>query len=105
MADGQADVPVVVGLDNGGTSNNATVLRLDGRFLVDGLVETPSEVTAGPAVAIEAFARNNSQTHILPLVAWVSTCMPNTGSTSPCRPYIVPIPSWLPPVFLPSLDT
>ena len=51
------DVPVVVGLDNGGTSNNATVLRLDGRFLVDGLVETPSEVTAGPEVAIEALAR------------------------------------------------
>ncbi|WP_422752920.1 ROK family protein [Micromonospora sp. WMMD708] len=50
------DVPVVVGLDNGGTSNNATVLRLDGRFLIDGLVETPSEVTAGPQAAIEALA-------------------------------------------------
>ncbi|MEV1328848.1 ROK family protein [Micromonospora costi] len=52
-----ADVPVVVGLDNGGTSNNATVLTLDGRFLVDGLVEIPSEVQRGPEAAIEALAR------------------------------------------------
>jgi glucokinase len=35
---------VVVGLDNGGTSNNATVLDASGRFLVDRLVETPSSV-------------------------------------------------------------
>ncbi|MEU7620367.1 ROK family protein [Micromonospora rifamycinica] len=54
---GDADGPVVVGLDNGGTSNNATVLSLDGRFLVDGLVEIPSEVTAGPQAAVEALAR------------------------------------------------
>ncbi|MEU5525738.1 ROK family protein [Micromonospora chersina] len=54
---GSAGVPVVVGLDNGGTSNNATVLTVDGRFLVDGLVETPSEVQAGPEAAIEALAR------------------------------------------------
>ncbi|MER7889536.1 ROK family protein [Micromonospora sp. NPDC094482] len=54
---GSAGVPVVVGLDNGGTSNNATVLTLDGRFLVDGLVEIPSEVQDGPGAAIEALAR------------------------------------------------
>ncbi|MFI7605566.1 ROK family protein [Micromonospora sp. NPDC049366] len=54
---GSAGVPVVVGLDNGGTSNNATVLTLDGQFLVDGLVEIPSEVQAGPEAAIEALAR------------------------------------------------
>ncbi|WBB70481.1 ROK family protein [Micromonospora sp. WMMD812] len=54
---GSAGVPVVVGLDNGGTSNNATVLTLDGRFLVDGLVEIPSEVQDGPDAAIEALAR------------------------------------------------
>jgi glucokinase len=54
---GSVGVPVVVGLDNGGTSNNATVLTLDGRFLVDGLVEIPSEVQAGPEAAIEALAR------------------------------------------------
>ena len=33
---------VVVGLDNGGTAINATVLDCSGRFLVDRLVETPS---------------------------------------------------------------
>ena len=45
---------VVVGLDNGGTSNNATVLDTAGRFLVDGLLETPSLVKEGPAAAIPA---------------------------------------------------
>ncbi|SCE65775.1 ROK family protein [Micromonospora mirobrigensis] len=54
---GSVGVPVVVGLDNGGTSNNATVLTLDGRFLVDGLMETPSDVRSGPQVAVEALAR------------------------------------------------
>ena len=38
---------VVVGIDNGGTSNNATVLDGSGRFLVDRLVEMPSLVTEG----------------------------------------------------------
>src|SRR5256886_1534725 len=47
---------VVVGLDNGGTANNATVLDASGRFLVDHLVETPSHVLDGPAVAVEALA-------------------------------------------------
>jgi predicted NBD/HSP70 family sugar kinase len=47
---------VVVGLDNGGTSNNATVLDLSGRFLVDRLVEAPSRVTEGPDVAVPALA-------------------------------------------------
>jgi predicted NBD/HSP70 family sugar kinase len=46
--------PVVVGLDNGGTSNNATVLTLDGQFLVDGLAESPSRVEEGPEVAVPA---------------------------------------------------
>ncbi len=45
---------VVVGLDNGGTANNATVMTLDGRFLVDHLVEVPSRVGEGPAVGINA---------------------------------------------------
>ncbi|MEU4550478.1 ROK family protein [Micromonospora violae] len=54
---GSAGVPVVVGLDNGGTSNNATVLTVDGRFLVDGLLEIPSAVRSGPEAAIEALAR------------------------------------------------
>jgi predicted NBD/HSP70 family sugar kinase len=45
---------VVVGIDNGGTSNNATVLDAAGRFLVDHLVETPSLVREGPDVAVHA---------------------------------------------------
>jgi glucokinase len=48
---------VVVGIDNGGNSNNATILDGSGRFLVDRLVETPSRVTEGPEVAIEAMAK------------------------------------------------
>jgi glucokinase len=49
---------VVVGIDNGGNSNNATVLDGSGRFLVDRLVETPSLVTEGPEVAVDAMARS-----------------------------------------------
>jgi glucokinase len=47
---------LVVGLDNGGTTNNATVLDQSGRFLVDRLVETPSAVREGPDVAVAALA-------------------------------------------------
>ncbi len=55
------DYWVVVGIDNGGTSNNATVLDRDGRFLVDRLVEVASRVTEGPDVAVAAleFALTN----------------------------------------------
>jgi glucokinase len=49
---------VVVGLDNGGTSNNATVLDASGRFLVDQMVETPSCVREGPEVAVPALVRS-----------------------------------------------
>src|SRR5450755_2175218 len=48
---------VVVGLDNGGTTNNATVLDAAGRFLVDQLAECPSCVQDGPDKAIEALDR------------------------------------------------
>lgn len=47
---------VVVGLDNGGTTNNATVLDSAGRFLVDRMLETHSLVREGPEKAIEALA-------------------------------------------------
>jgi predicted NBD/HSP70 family sugar kinase len=45
---------VVVGIDNGGTKTNATVLAADGRFLIDRMHEVPSRVTEGPEAAIEA---------------------------------------------------
>ncbi|MGH2383051.1 MAG: ROK family protein [Candidatus Limnocylindria bacterium] len=47
---------VVVGIDNGATKNNATVLDASGRFLVDRLYEIPSRVGEGPGAAIEAMA-------------------------------------------------
>ncbi|BAL90437.1 hypothetical protein AMIS_52170 [Actinoplanes missouriensis 431] len=47
---------VVVGLDNGGTCNNATVLDATGQFLVSNLVENPSRVLDGPESAVEALA-------------------------------------------------
>src|SRR4051794_37249061 len=49
---------VVVGLDNGGTANNATVLGLDGHFLVDRLIEVPSRVLEGPDIAVEALVES-----------------------------------------------
>ena len=49
-----SDAWVVVGLDNGGTKNNATVLDASGRFLVAELIETPSRVKEGPEVALAA---------------------------------------------------
>lgn len=47
---------VVVGIDNGGTANNGTVLTSDGRFLVDTMAELPSLVREGPDKAIQALA-------------------------------------------------
>jgi glucokinase len=48
------DQEVVVGIDNGGTTNNATVLDRTGRFLVDHMLESRSRVQEGPDKAIEA---------------------------------------------------
>jgi glucokinase len=45
---------VVVGLDNGGNKNNATVLDPSGRFLLERLIETPSRVLEGPEIAVQA---------------------------------------------------
>jgi len=52
------DAWVVVGLDNGGNKNNATVLDASGRFLVEDLIESPSRVTEGPEVALAALERS-----------------------------------------------
>ncbi|MCW6010884.1 ROK family protein [Micromonospora sp. CPCC 205371] len=53
--------PVVVGLDVGGTSTNATLLDSSGRFLVDRMVETPSCVLQGPEAALDALAGSVEQ--------------------------------------------
>ena len=58
---GDPDRWVVVGLDNGGTTNNATVLDCEDRFLVDRLVETPSYVREGPEKAIQALTMSFDQ--------------------------------------------
>jgi glucokinase len=52
---------VVVGLDNGGTTNNATVLDCAGKFLIDQMVECPSCVKEGPEQAVEALAASLDQ--------------------------------------------
>ena len=43
---------VTVGIDNGGTANNGTVLDCEGRFLIDTMAELPSLVREGPDKAI-----------------------------------------------------
>src|SRR5580658_8275598 len=43
---------VVIGLDNGGTSNSGTVLDASGRFLLGQLAEVPSDVREGPDNAL-----------------------------------------------------
>lgn len=55
-ADGVPADGVVVGLDNGGTTNNVTVLDVGGRFLVERMVESPSRVREGPDAALDALA-------------------------------------------------
>jgi predicted NBD/HSP70 family sugar kinase len=71
----------VVGLDNGGTSNNATVLDASGRFLVDQLVETPSRVLEGPDVAVEALAE--AMNHILELTDTPRAIVVRVGLDTP----------------------
>jgi glucokinase len=72
---------VVVGIDNGGTSNNATVLDASGRFLVDRLVELPSLVTEGPEVAIDAMAR--ALDNVLDLTGVPPTAVRGVGLDTP----------------------
>jgi glucokinase len=72
---------VVVGLDNGGTSNNATVLDASGRFLVDTLVETPSRVREGPDVAIEALVE--ALDHVLELTGIPKAAVGAVGLDTP----------------------
>jgi glucokinase len=52
----EAEDWVVVGLDTGGTTINATVLDAAGRFLVSEMAESPSYVREGPDKAIEALS-------------------------------------------------
>jgi glucokinase len=76
-----ADEWVVVGLDNGGTANNATVLDASGRFLVDRLVEVPSRVLEGPAAAVEALA--DAMTNVLNITGVPLSHVAAVGMDSP----------------------
>ena len=51
----------VVGLDNGGTTNNATILDSGGRFLLDEMAEVPSNVREGPDKAIASLVDSVEQ--------------------------------------------
>jgi predicted NBD/HSP70 family sugar kinase len=72
---------VVVGLDNGGTCNNATVLDATGRFLVDHLVENPSLVQDGPESAVEQLAQ--AFTDILAMTSTPLTLVRAVGLDTP----------------------
>jgi glucokinase len=70
-----------VGLDNGGTCNNATVLDATGQYLVDHLVENPSLVTEGPELAVEQLAE--AFTNILQLTRTPLTLVRAVGLDTP----------------------
>ena len=72
---------VVVGLDNGGTSNNATVLDSHGHFLVDRLVENASFVHEGPEVALDALA--SALDHVLELTGTARSAVRAVGLDTP----------------------
>src|ERR1700693_1153713 len=52
---------VVVGLDNGGTANNGTILDSGGRFLLTEMAEVPSNVREGPDKAIQSLVDSVEQ--------------------------------------------
>ena len=52
---------VVLGLDNGGTTNNGTILDSSGEFLLDQMAEVPSNVREGPDKAIESLVESVEQ--------------------------------------------
>lgn len=74
---------VIVGLDNGGTSNSATVLNDSGRFLVDRLVESPSRVREGPEVAVGALVEALDDVLVLTNVARESVRAVGLGTPGP----------------------
>jgi glucokinase len=74
---------VVAGLDNGGTSNSATLLDGSGRFLVDRLIESPSRVREGPEVAVGALVEAVDQVLRLSGVARESVRAVGLGTPGP----------------------
>jgi glucokinase len=75
------DRQVVVGLDNGGNCNNATVLDVSGRFLVDRLCETPSLVQSGPEIAVAALV--DAFEHVLEVTGTARDAVVAVGLDTP----------------------
>ena len=72
---------VVVGVDNGGTANNGTVLDADGRFLIDRMAEIPSYVREGPDKAVRALV--DSVGHVLGLAGLPRSAVRAVGLDTP----------------------
>ena len=72
---------VVVGVDNGGTANNGTVLDADDRFLIDRMAEIPSYVREGPDKAVQALV--DSVEHALRLVGLPRSAVRAVGLDTP----------------------
>ena len=75
---------VTVGIDNGGTANNGTVLDSGGRFLVDTMAELPSLVREGPDKAITALV--DSLDKVLAMTGVPRERSGRSGSTRRARP-------------------
>src|SRR6204780_3584777 len=72
---------VVVGLDNGGTMNNGTILDDSGLFLLDHLAEVPSNVREGPDKAIGSLVGSVQQ--VLELTGLPLTSVRAVGLDTP----------------------
>jgi len=72
---------VVVGVDNGGTSNNGTILDSRGRFLVGEMAEIPSYVREGPDKAVQALV--DSVDHVLGLAGLPRSAVRAVGLDTP----------------------
>jgi glucokinase len=72
---------IVVGLDNGGTMNNGTILDSTGRFLLDQMAELPSDVRDGPDKAIQSLVDSVQQ--VLELTGVPVTSVQAVGLDTP----------------------
>src|SRR6201987_4716194 len=72
---------VVVGVDNGGTANNGTILDSSGRFLLDRMAEVPSDVREGPDKAIQSLVDSVEQ--VLGLTGVAMTAVRAVGLDTP----------------------
>ncbi len=72
---------VVVGVDNGGTANNGTVMDADGQFLIDRMAEIPSYVREGPDKAVQSLL--DSVDHVLGLVGLPRSAVRAVGLDTP----------------------